>query len=73
MNKIKLKDDEITYKNDKIELSMINLKNLNEIVVENLNNELVVEIDDDLTSPNTIFLKTLKREIDEDFKSEMES
>lgn len=73
MKIIKLMNEKILYDEVELDLKKVTIETLEIIVHEIIDGDLCVEIDDKLTSPNAIFLKSLKREIDSDFIKEIKS
>lgn len=73
MKKMKLSNDIIYLDEEIVELKTVTTDKLKEIIVSIVDGELKVEVEDDQTSPNAVFLKSLKNEVNNDFIEEVKA
>lgn len=73
MKKMKLSNDIIYLDEEIVELKTVTTDKLKEIIVSIVDGNLKVEVEDDQTSPNAVFLKSLKNEVNNDFIEEVKA
>ena len=73
MNKIELNDNKILYKQEVLAIETLTQESLANIIDEIISGDLIVEVSEEESSPNGVFLKALKNHINDQFILEFNS